>query len=348
MVPHRVSPWKVGPALLALCLAGPLLGLAPAAPIDTKGPRAAGSLPPAFTKAVPEGMQDLKAIQAHVRALSAKVVPCTVNVRIGMGQGSGVIISADGYVLTAGHVSGAPGRDVVLTLADGRRLKGKTLGVNRSIDSGLIKITDKGKWPYCEMGKSADLKKGDWCLAVGHPTGYKEGRSPVVRLGRVLDHGAVLIRTDCALVGGDSGGPLFDMQGRVIGIHSRIAGPLTANIHVPVDTYRDTWDRLAKSEAWGGGMFGVPARKDEPYLGVKGDPEADGCKITEVLPGSPAEKAGLQVDDVVVRFAGQKVADFESLRNRVLRSKPGQRLTLEIQRGEQMRNVEVVVGKRPG
>jgi serine protease Do len=343
MAPHRASPWKVGPVLLALCLAGPLLGLARAS-IDTKSPKAP-PIPAAFTKAVPESVEDLKAIQAHVRALSARVLACTVNVRIGMGQGSGVIISADGYVLTAGHVSGTPGRDVILTLASGRKVKGKTLGVNRGIDSGLIKITEEGKWPHCEMGKSADLKRGDWCLAVGHPTGYKEGRSPVVRLGRVLDHGKVLIRSDCALVGGDSGGPLFDMQGRVIGIHSRIAGPLTANIHVPVDTYRDTWDKLAKGEAWGGGMFGFPA-KGEPYLGVKGDPEAEGCKITEVVPNSPAAKAGLQVDDVVLRFAGQKINDFESLRARVLRSKPGQRVTLEIQRGEKTRNIEVVVGKR--
>jgi serine protease Do len=343
MVPTRLSPWKVGPVLLALCLAGPLLGLARA---DVKNPKAP-LVPTVFNKAVPESVEDLKAMQAHVRALAAKVLPCTVNVRIGIGQGSGVIISADGYVLTAGHVSGAPGRDVVLTLADGRKVKGKTLGVNRSIDSGLIKITDKGKFPYCEMGKSGELTKGEWCLAVGHPTGYKEGRSPVVRLGRVLDRGTVLIRTDCALVGGDSGGPLFDMSGRVIGIHSRIAGPLTANIHVPVDTYRDTWDRLAKGEAWGGGVFGAPTG-DEPYLGVKGDPEADNCKITEVVRDSPAAKAGLKVNDVVLSFDGRPVSDFDSLRNRVLRKRPGNRVAIEVRRGEKTVNLEVVVGKRPG
>jgi serine protease Do len=343
MAPHRVSPWKVGPVLLTLCLAGPLLGIARA---DTKDAKALGPVPAVFKKAVPENVEDLKAMQAHVRALAARVVPCTVNVKIGMGQGSGVIVSEDGYVLTAGHVSGTPGRDVVLTLADGRRVKGKTLGVNRSIDSGMIKIADKGKWPFCPMGKSADLKKGEWCLAVGHPTGYKEGRSPVVRLGRVLDHGKVLVRTDCTLVGGDSGGPLFDMSGRVIGIHSRIAGPLTANIHVPVDTYRDTWDRLAKSEAWGGGIFGVPT-KDAPYLGVKGDPEADNCKITEVVKGSPAEKAGLKVDDVVVRFDGKKISDFMSLRELVQRRKAGTKVAIEVQRGEQTLNLMVEIGKRP-
>src|SRR5262249_8958054 len=151
---HRLSPWKVVPVLLALCLAGPLLGLARA---DTKDAKALGPVPAVFKKAAPENVQDLKAMQAHVRALAARVVPCTVNVKIGMGQGSGVIVSEDGYVLTAGHVSGAPGRDVVLTLADGRKVKGKTLGVNRGIDSGMIKITTEGKWPHCGMGKSGEL-----------------------------------------------------------------------------------------------------------------------------------------------------------------------------------------------
>src|SRR5262249_60443961 len=96
--------------------------------------------------------------------------PAVVNVKIGMGQGSGVIVSADGYILTAGHVSGPPNRTVEISLADGRKVKGKTLGVNRSIDSGMIKIISEGKWPHVELGDSGALKKGQWCLAVGHPT----------------------------------------------------------------------------------------------------------------------------------------------------------------------------------
>ena len=333
---HRLSCLALGALLLALGLASPLVRSARAGTKD---------LPKVFDKAMPENLQDLKAIQAHVRALVKKVVPATVNVRIGPGQGSGVIVSEDGYILTAGHVAGAPGRDVKITLADGRQVKGTTLGVNRGIDSGLIKITTEGKWPHVEMGNSSKLKKGQWCLAVGHPTGYKKGRSPVVRLGRVLDSGKVLVRTDCALVGGDSGGPLFDMDGKVIGIHSRIAGPLTANIHVPVDTYRETWDRLAQSEAWGGGLFG---QDNQPYLGVAPDPESKDCKIGEVYPDSPAAKAGLKVNDVVVRFAGKRVGDFDELRSQVLRRRPGERVRIEIQRGDQTVNLDVVVGKRPG
>jgi serine protease Do len=304
--------------------------------------------PAAFNKATPESLEDLRAMQEHVRAVTKKVMPAVVNVRLGMGQGSGVIITEDGYVLTAGHVSGAPGRDVWLTLADGRRVKGKTLGVNRGIDSGLIKITEQGKWPHVEMGTSKDVKKGQWCLAIGHPTGLRPGRAPVVRLGRVLDFGEVLIRTDCALVGGDDGGPLFDMNGKVIGIHSRFAVPMAANIHVPVDTYRETWAKLKAGEAWGGGVFGQPTRRNEPYIGVTSDPDGEGCKILEIAPGSPAEKAGLKANDVVLRFDGQKIADFDSLRSQVLKRKPGQEVTVEVRRGEAIVSLKLVVGKRPG
>jgi hypothetical protein len=209
-------------------------------------------LPPALSKPAPEGPEDLRAIEKQVQAVVAKVMPAVVGVRIGPGQGSGVIVSADGYVLTAGHVSGKPGRDVQVLLPDGRKLKAKALGRNGSIDSGLLKITEPGTWPHVEMGKSGGLKRGQWVVAIGHPGGYRKNRTPVVRVGRVLQATRYLIRTDCTLVGGDSGGPLFDMTGRVVGIHSRIGLSIFENVDVPVDTYRQTWDRLARGENWGG------------------------------------------------------------------------------------------------
>ena len=205
-------------------------------------------LPPALDKVMPESLEDLKAIEAHVETLVKKVMAAVVNVRIG-AQGSGVVISEDGLVLTAGHVSGQPGRDCTLTFADGKQVKGKSLGQNKSADSGLIKIVDAGKYPFCEMGKSSELKKNQWCMAIGHPGGLKPGRLPPVRLGHISSPGGNFITTDCTLVGGDSGGPLFDMYGKVIGIHSRIGNQITANMHVPVDIYRQEWERLVKGES---------------------------------------------------------------------------------------------------
>lgn len=205
--------------------------------------------------AAPENVDDLAGIEKHVQRVLERVMPAVVGVRVGPGQGSGVIISADGYVLTAGHVSGKPDQNAVIILPNGKQVKAKTLGQNKGIDSGLCKITDEGKYPFLDMGKSIDLKPGHWVLAIGHPGGFRPNRTPVVRVGRVLGANQFLIRTDCTLVGGDSGGPLFDMQGRVIGIHSRIGGKeITENIHVPIDTFHQTWAKLAKGESWGGAL----------------------------------------------------------------------------------------------
>jgi serine protease Do len=297
----------------------------------------------ALAKEAPESVEELKLLQKRVRAVVEKVIPATVNIRAG-GQGSGVIISADGYVLTAGHVSRVADRDVVLVLHDGRRVKGKTLGANTNIDSGLIKITEPGKYPFVEMGKSCEACKGQWCVTTGHPGGLKPDRPPVVRLGRILDCGERLIRTDCTLINGDSGGPLFDLDGRVIGIHSRIGAPLTANIHVPVDTYRDTWGRLTDGEIWGGGLgSGNP---NDPYMGFQADPESKICKVVEVRRRSPSDKAGLKVEDVITSFDGQKVESFEDLRKHLGTKKAGESITVEVQRGEKTVTLKLVLAKK--
>jgi len=200
--------------------------------------------------AAPKNVAELKAIQARIESVVAKVVPCTVGVRIGPAQGSGVIVSGDGLVMTAGHVVGKPGQDVTFLLADGKSAKGKTLGAYKTADAGLMKITEAGKWPFVERGRSAELKSGAWCVAVGHPLGYRENRPPVVRIGRVLRAAENVIQTDCPLVGGDSGGPLFDLDGKLIGINSRIGGSTSQNFHVPIDIFHEHWDRLLKGEAW--------------------------------------------------------------------------------------------------
>jgi S1-C subfamily serine protease len=235
----------------SLLLAGLLGGclLSPRA-VCADEPAADHGIGAAYTQ-VPQTVNQLRALEKQVQAVVARVQPATIGISIGPAQGSGVIIK-DGYVLTAGHVSGQPGRTVTLHLADGRKVKGKTLGRNGDIDSGLIRISDEGKWPSAEMGKSSSVKKGQWVVSIGHPGGFRPNRTPVVRLGRVLEVNGNFILTDCTLVGGDSGGPLFDLDGKVIGIHSRIGPALAQNFHVPVDTYTATWERLAKGESWGG------------------------------------------------------------------------------------------------
>ncbi len=296
--------------------------------------------PRAVLKAVPENSQDLRDIQAHVQKLAAKVLPLTVGLHVGTSQGSGVIISQDGYILTVAHVSGKAGQNAEIILHDGRKIKGKTLGSNLALDSGLVKITEPGYWMHAEMAHSSELRAGQWCLAIGHPLGYQEGRPPVVRLGRLLEVEKTYLRSDCPLVGGDSGGPLFDMFGQVIGLHSRIGKLMSANIHVPVDTYRDSWDRLARSEIWGSNLFehGLDA-----YLGLHLDSNG---RVTLVAPNSPADRVGVRVNDMLTQFDGKPVASGSDLEIILLDKQPGTEVTMQLRRGENIVSLRLVLTKR--
>jgi serine protease Do len=318
-----------------------LLGLAIVllSPLAAAGESAArgNEAEPIFAGDVPRTPGDLKAMERHVQKLYEKVRLATVRV----GGGSGVIVTEDGYVLTAGHVAPVPNRDLRIVLSDGRSVRARTLGSDRGIDAGLLKIAEKGPWPYALMGKSNALKAGQWCLALGYPAGLKRGGRPVLRIGRVLASIPHVIRTDCPIMGGDSGGPIFDMQGNVIGISSRCDSRLTRNFHVPVDAYRNAWEKLVKGLAFNSrarGFLGItPYRGDEP---------ADGAKIREVVDGSAAEKAGIKDGDVIVRFDGEEVKQFDDVRRMIREKKPGDAVEIIVRRGEKSLTFTVTLGER--
>ena len=304
-------------------------------------------IPAVFAKPAPESVDDLKTMQQHVKKILAKVMPATVGLVVGSGSGSGVIISEDGYILTAGHVSGKPDRNCVVIMPDGKRLKGKTLGYNKSIDSGLVKITEKGKYPFVGIGESGKLTKSQWCLTLGHPGGFRSGRTPVLRLGRIIDSNKRIVRTDCPLVGGDSGGPLFDLGGRVIGIHSRISTGITENIHVPVDTYPETWDRLVASEEWGGTFdFLGGGRRSQAVLGLSFTEDSDDLAVVRVLEDGPAGKIGIEKGDVVTAIDGTKLAARADLHAFLRKKKPGDVVKVEVDRDGETLTFELKLGKR--
>ncbi len=310
-----------------LCLPGLLLA---------QDARSFDKIPGVFDKKSPESLGDLRVIQDHIEKVVHKVMPCVVSVRVGASFGSGVIVSKDGYVLTAGHVSGEPGRDVTVYFSDGKKAKGKTLGSNRTLDSGLIKITSTGEWPYLAMGNSSQVHDGDWCMVIAHPGGFKPGRTPPVRLGRVLRTKSTLITTDCILVGGDSGGPLLDMHGKVIGINSKIGESLNQNMHVPVNVFRDGWDHLIASEVLGA----------QAWLGITYEPDAKGCIVKSVAADSPARKAGLKDNDKILTFDGKDVDSGEALAAMVQATSPYAHVPLTVQRGDETRKMTVTLGTR--
>jgi serine protease Do len=301
----------------------------------------------------PTSVEELKEIQAQVRAVTDKVIPVTVCLQVGSASGSGVIVSEDGLIMTAGHVvAGPPGRPLTVIMADGKRYHAKVLGLDQRVDSGMAILTDKpddgGKWPYAEVAPSQDLKGGQWVIATGHPGGYKVGRPPVVRVGRIVtprfpqkefeqgelkDTGVTFIQTDCPLVGGDSGGPLFDMHGRVIGIHSRIGPSINQNLVVASDRYREAWDTLQTENI----------QNPKLFLGVTLEVGADKCKITKVSGSSPAARAGLKVGDVITRLGGREIGTYDEFLRVLAEQKPFVEVPIEVKRGDEIKEFKVEI-----
>jgi serine protease Do len=307
---------------------------------------ARGRLQKIFQGQAPRDAHDVKSMQKHVQLLVKQLSPATVGVGVGAAQGSGVIINQEGLVLTAAHVAGRPGRSATVLMPDGKRYPATTLGMNRAMDSGMIQIKlpepeegeSKIKLPFAELADADSVKLGHWCLALGHPGGFRLERPPVVRLGRVIHKYKDVITTDCTLIGGDSGGPLFDMNGRVIGIHSRIGPQLVHNVHVPIEAFHDSWDRLTNSESWGK----PPGR---PFIGVTGSDESDDPIVTEVMEGGPAEKAGIQPGDLIIQFGDQQIDTFETLALAVGVRRPGEKVKLIVQREDEKVELEVEIGE---
>lgn len=299
----------------------------------------------------PTTLAELRALDIQQQRVAEAIDRVTVNVQQGTAQGSGVIIREDGYVLTAAHVAGDANRDATVILSDGTQLRARTLGMNRDKDAGLIKIVEvrgDGKFPYATPGKSEDLKIGQWCIASGHPGGWRDDRGAAIRVGRVLSikrdraGSAHTLFTDCALIGGDSGGPLFTLEGKLVGIHSRIGTDVSDNMHVPIDVFSDSWTRMVRKEVWGA----LPGF--QPVIGVSGTKGDTRPLISEVDPVGPAAHAGMQAGDLVLAVDGVKIRSFDELRMAVGSRSPGDPMILKIQRGEEILKLPVIVGVDSG
>ncbi len=279
---------------------------------------------------------DLKSLETRLKQTLKKVTPSVVSV----AGGSGVVVSEDGYVLTVAHVGMRAGRRVRVTFPDGKRVRGITLGIDRGVDAGLIKLDGDGPYPFAKMGTSKELQVGQWCIVLGYPVSFERGKAPAVRIGRVLSNRGTAVVTDCTIMGGDSGGPLFDMRGNVIGISSRCDDRLTVNIHVPVDCFQGSWDRLVKSEDFNSRSRNVA------FLGVASDDNAQNARIGEVFPGTGAAKAGIRVGDVLLKFDGHDLSKYSELPPLILKHKPGDQVEIVLRRGKEIVKVKAKLGDR--
>jgi len=288
------------------------------------------------------GLKDLKRLNQKLISMSERCAEATVAIvsKGGGGTGSGVVVSEDGLILTAAHVVEALNGEVVVIFPDGTRKSAEVLGGEFDRDAAMVRITEEGEYPFVELAKGEALERNQWCVALGHPGGFDPSRRPPVRLGRVLGL-RDFIETDCAVVGGDSGGPLFDVEGRLIGIHSNIGMTLSQNRHVPLSVYLEHWEMMEDGKRQGSKFASKSAvDQDRPVMGVQlGEPAAGGGVIVEgVMKDSPAAKAGLEAGDVIMLCAGRKVRSSESLINMTRRFEVGKKLHLTYKRdGKRLR-----------
>lgn len=291
-------------------------------------------------------LQDLLEMESKVQAVAEKRVPLTVALVAAdaSSSGSGVITSESGLILTAAHVvQGSDTMEVVFP--NGKTVKGKVLGANYGKDIAMVQIQGEGKWSAAPRGVSKPLEVGDWVIATGHAAGFDPARTPPVRFGRVISKGpGNFFTTDCTLIGGDSGGPLFDLDGNIIGINSNIGQALKVNNHAGIDGFKEDWDKMLRGEQWGKLVLDPLQNEDMPVLGVAIAWTRSGLIVGVLSKGSKAIEAGMQPGDLIVSLEGQRIRNLDDLRNELLRKQVGDKVKLAIVRnGESMEKVVELV-----
>ncbi|GAA5497155.1 hypothetical protein Rhal01_03345 [Rubritalea halochordaticola] len=302
-------------------------------------------------KKVPDSREDLLAIQDALTSSLEKARAATVCIQIGKGSGSGVIISEDGLILTAAHVTGATNKKLKVIMEDGTELEAVSMGLNSENDAAMMKITTEGKYPFVEIDSAksfdeSDLKLGDWVFSLGHSGGFDKERGSVVRLGRLVRIANHTIQSDCILIGGDSGGPLFDMNGKLIGIHSRVGKVLDQNMHVPMHVYHTFWKQLSEGEFIGDGPFAQRPVPGSGFIGIAVKEVEGGLEITELDEKAPAKAAEVKVGDILVKVNDDVVQKRDQMAKLMKQYAAGDELELTLLREGKEITVKVVLDKR--
>ena len=272
------------------------------------------------------------------------------------GTGSGLIISKDGLILTNNHVVENADK-ISVTMADNTKTEAKLIGTDPATDVALIKIDVGRDLPTLELGDSDALEVGEWVIAIGNPFGL----SQTVTVGVVSAKGRSrvgineyenFIQTDAAINPGNSGGPLLNIYGQVIGInsalYSRTGGYMGIGFAIPVNMAKYIVDQLQEHGKVTRGLLGIMLQDlDEELAESFKLDNTKGILITEVMPDSPAEKAGLEPRDVIIKLDNIELTDSADIRNKIAQTVPGTKVDIEIVRNGKPVTIEVIVGEQP-
>jgi serine protease Do len=265
------------------------------------------------------------------------------------GAGSGFIVSSDGYVLTNAHVV-ADASDVTVRLTDRREFSAKVIGSDARSDVALLKIDARERLPAVRIGDPSRLQTGQWVLAIGSPFGLQNTATAgiVSATSRSVPGGSYVpfIQTDVAVNPGNSGGPLFNLQGEVIGINSMIfsqtGGYMGLSFAVPIDVAIDVRDQLLKNGRVVRGRLGVTVQDVNAQLAQAfGMDRPRGALVSAVEPDGPAAKAGMKPGDVIVAIDAQEVEQYGEVSGRIARMRPGTRTEVAVLRDGKPRTLEV-------
>lgn len=301
----------------------------------------------------PQDISQLKSLEKKITAVVQKVLPATISLfsMKNGASGSGVVVSEDGLILTAGHV--VRGSDeMTVIFPNGKQAKGKVLGANYTRDTAMVQILDPKPglgWPHVTLGNSKKLATGDLVIALGHAGGYDPVRTPPVRFGRVIARGVdQFISTDCTLIGGDSGGPLFNLKGNIVGIHSSIGESLSSNNHASITGVLQDWDELKNGKTWGSlGDNSLLDNPDAPVIGIiTGMPTNAGVRVRRVFKGGPASKGGLRAGDVIRQIEDKPTPDLRTLHIVIAQYAPNDSIKIHFLRGQNELSRDITLGRR--
>lgn len=275
--------------------------------------------------------------------------------RLQMAQGSGFIISSDGYILTNNHMV-SEAEKVTVQLSDETEVEAEIIGTDPDSDVAVIKI-DRENLPYLELADSDSIEVGEWVLAVGNPFGF----SHTVTAGIISAKGRSgvgvatyedFIQTDAAINPGNSGGPLLNLTGKVIGINTAIisqsGGNLGIGLAIPSNMAKNIYKQLKEEGQVVRGYLGIVIQDLTPQLAKSFDMEnTDGVLIPDVTKDSAAEKGGIEQGDIVIELNGEQIENADELLNKVAMIKPGTEIIIVVLRDGQRRTLNVEVGERP-